>query len=532
MNGHDPTPTFEHRFHRARRRLRGRRVLRTTAKLLPWLQLTWLAVFLGQRFGLIALPAVQGAAAGLVTILVCGAARSFLRSPKGHDAALLLDRFLGTRELVTAAHEASAKHGHPFHRLTRERAAVALARAADAGLPPLTAWRRWRPAALGLVALFLLALLPPLRQQASASVHQGDPVVEATAKTLAEELAPLTEQAGGIDRPEALEALERLRQLVDEMQRGDLPTVEDALVALNQTEQALASLRDEMAVDGLDRLVEDMAAEPLGAELARAMTGEDRDALRETLRRMSKALSGAEARDAVAQRQVERLADRFEEMAERLEQQGLGELAAKLRELAEALRSGELERARELLESEGVAKACSAAGGQGEGDKLSQELADLLRLGRYLLGQEAPQKLAAEGGSGQGRGSGPRAGRGSTNREADRSYTTGDPLLRDRQSTRSADRNGQFEALYDSRLADGETSNDIRVLGQVGEAGEMMSETGRGLGVDGGVSLPLRPFAGATAGAPEGAMDLESVPLGYRDLVRGYFRRNDKEGDR
>ncbi len=523
--------TFERRFRRARRHLRWRSALHAAAKLLPWLELAWLVVFLLGRAGWSVVPGWV-AAASLAALLVAGVGLRLWRSPAGRDAALVLDRRLGTRELVTAATEGGAGGDHPFARLARRRAAAALTRPALIDALPFAGWRNWRPAILGGAAVILAFFLPLRPPGALVAAEAIDPVVEKTAETLAEELEPLAEEIADSQRPEAEEALERLQELIEEMQTGELETVDDALVAVTRLEQTFRELNESAGEQaGFDRLVEDLGSAPLSADLATAMTDGDRQALREALDRMGEALTGAEAREAAMERQMELLEERLGELARLLEQSGESELAAAVRELLEALEQGDFEKAREMLASEELAGACQAAGEQAAGERLGAQFAELLGLGRYLLGQ-TPAELGSRdgdgGGDGTGRGSGSHPGTETTHLET-RGYATGDPILRDRQTAETRDWQVEFEPMYGSQLERGE-GEDLRVSGRTGEAGELKSQVGRGLGVRGEGSLPLGAFAPPGALDPERAADLESVPLGYRDLVHRYFQRQQAPG--
>ncbi len=530
--------SFERRFRRALRHLKQRSALHAAARIVPWLELGWLAAFVLGRAGW-PIVSTPWAAAGLAAVLLAGVALRLWRAPAGRDAALVLDRGLGTRELVTAAHEAAGER-HPFARLARRRATVALTPPAVAAALPFVGWRGWRPAILGTAAV-VAALFLPVPPEGAAAARAIEPVVEETAETLARELEPLAEEVAESQRPEAEEALERLRQLIDEMQGGEIETVDDALVAVNRLEQTFRELSDEAAASGFEELVQGLGAEPLSADLATAMTEGDRQALRESLHRMGEALTGPEARSAALERQIEVLKERLSELAGLLEMSGESELAAAVRELLEALEQGDLEKAREMLESAEIAGACKAAGDRAGTESLKGQLAELLGLGRYLLGQ-GPAGLDSEGAGSQGSGSqgsrsqgsraatvrkldsrGPHPGTETTHLEAE-GYATGDPILRDRQTAETASWEVEFESMWQSRLERGE-GEDLKVSGRTGEAGELLSQAGRGLGMRGEGSLPLKPFAAAGAGDAERAADLESVPLGYRDLVRRYFQR-------
>jgi hypothetical protein len=519
----DRADTFDDTFHRAERRFRWRAALRAAALALPWLQAAWVAVYVLARFARadLSLPVVLTA---LTVVLAAAVAWGVFRSPAGRDAALVLDRRLATRELLTTAYEAGAwqEGGSPLARLARQRASAALAASAVATALPLVAWRSWRPtwvSTVFVVAAFLLPLPAP-EAEATPTV---DPAVTRAAAELAQELAPLAEEVTELDRDEAVDALRHFQEVADAMRSGEIATTEAALVALSAMEQELAELREGAAQDSLGdseltELVRDLGSDPLSAEMARAMTAGDRAALRQALDRMAEAVDAGEARDAARQQELSRLAERLERLARHLDKRGEGELAETLRELAEALRTGDLKRASELLGSEEVALACEKGGRLSKGSNMATTLARLVDLGRFHLGQTPLQGPGAE------------AGRGSTNEEVE-GKKTGGPNLKNRQSDATSDRQGSFEALYDSRLRRAEDSLDLRVSGQVGEKGELLSEPGLALGTVGEGSLPLRPLPAGTAGADEQAVDLEDVPLGYRQLIRTYFDRQEQKED-
>ena len=100
-------------------------------------------------------------------------------------------------------------------------------------------------------------------------------------------------------------------------------------------------------------------------------------------------------------------------------------------------------------------------------------------------------------------------------------------MLRDRQSDSLSERSGVYEELYESHIVEAESWVDVQARGKLGESGEMLSETGRSLGVAGDAELPPGSFSTAAPGAEQRAAELERVPLGYRDLVRRYFTRDE-----
>jgi predicted transcriptional regulator len=341
-----------------------------------------------------------------------------------------------------------------------------------------------------------------------------------------EELRGRLEEEG---RPESADLMERLDTLADEMQRGEVTSLEEALAALDRMETQTAALgrdAEEMGRStGFEEILKELAEDPFTREMSSALASGERRALRRALERMAGAMTGDQARDLLQGRMLERLASRLMEMSRMLRMAGESELASILKEAAEALRAGDLDRARELLQSPALLEALEAAAGQGGGpqSQMARDLSNLIQHARYMLGMGSLKPLEKPGQCEHG-GGGPWPGKGSTNEQAG-GYITEDPLMRDRQSNETSGMTGDWEALYDSQVLEAESWEDVQASGKVGPSGEVMSEVGRSLGTRGEATLPLRPLAAPAAGRAEGAADLERVPPGYRDMVRRYFQR-------
>lgn len=393
--------------------------------------------------------------------------------------------------------------------------------------------RRWLATGLGLLALLPASLVPgPPEAAASPPV----PELAAAGETLERQLDALAEEGlpfGDGDEGDA--PFEQLRDLAANLQQGTISDKKQALLALEQIEQAveasrLASNRDAdraLPSQGLAPVLEELSADPYGARMAEALREGDAEALRESLRRLAEALPpdrmAAEARE----QELRDLADRLGDLAERMRMMGLTEEAAALDELAEAIRSGDMERARELIEqlaAEGG--ACRRMAASADEAQAAQEMLEAVNLARYMLGLGEPRKLAQRQGEEPGDGpTGPHPGTSSTNEEGG-SYRTGERVVRDRRSDELSERSGMYEELYDSHIIEAESWVDAKARGRLGESGEMFSETGRSLGVDTDAKLPAGSFSDAAPGAEQRAAELERVPLGYRDLVRRYFTRD------
>ena len=98
-------------------------------------------------------------------------------------------------------------------------------------------------------------------------------------------------------------------------------------------------------------------------------------------------------------------------------------------------------------------------------------------------------------------------------------------MTRDRNTAETSDRTEEYEAIYNSKIVEAESWEDVQARGLLGEGGEVGTEIGLSLGVRGEATLPLQPLDAAVPGAAEGASEMERVPPGYREIVRRYFTR-------
>jgi hypothetical protein len=511
-----------------RRRLIARAALRGLARGLPWVLLGCAPLVLASSLAGVPGGAWVDAAPPALVVLIAAAAwlLAFRRALRPAEVALVLDRRLGTGELLIAAYEAGPDTPRPLEREARSRAEAVLAATRPRDVVAVTRPAAWRPALLGGLLVTLASVLPPAAEVARPIDARERKQLAAIGETLSPKAEEISQRLADFDAAELSESMERFESLVSELRMGRMETAEEALFDLAEIDRMLATRRvsptePSLGSSEVDEALGELVGDPFTNELGMAMQSGDATRLREAVRATAAALAGADLRREDHAERIDRLARTFEALAAALAEAGLADESEVLRDLAEALRTGDLDRARALLESSIAYGACSAFG---ERRELERELVDAISLARYLLGG-APLPLGSSpGGSGDGRG-GPGPGSSSTN-EAAMPYDTGDPLLRDRQSAQASSRRGTYEALYESHIVEAESWVDVQARGGPGSGGPFLSETGRSAGVVTDVRQPLWVFAAAARGAPERAAELERVPLGYRDVVRRYFTRD------
>lgn len=528
---------FVRLFRSRRRRLWLRGLCRSTLTAAPWLALISGGVLLwADRQGWFSATPQSAFAAMTLSVVPAAALFAALHRPRPARAALELDRELEGREVVLCAWEVTLAQRRgfdsPLGRRAQERAMALLqqetVRKQLAILEPSTL----RPAVLALALLFLVPLLPLPRVGLGgleAGSPRPEPRITAAGEVLLEQIAALDERLDLASEDEELIESLRLDQLAEALRSGELSTLEEALLAVEEVENAKVE-----ATSGSDsslfELVEEMRQEPHLGEFADALSTGQTKALRKALRQLQQAIDPEQWSRQQSASERSRAADRLQQVAAALEQAGRAEEAAALRELATALRAGDMERAEALLESMELSQALEAASELVAAGELSRELDELLELTRFLLSGAQPPGLTEECRSGsclgQGQngdqGPGPFPGRGSTNREGP-SFAAGDPILRQRQSSQTTSDQGEYERLHPSRMAVASEMEDVRGSGLMSEQGRMLSAVERGPGLAGASAQPSLVAGTVASGDQEAAADLERVPLGFRELVRQYF---------
>lgn len=521
----DDELAVERLLDRLVRRLQLSQALRVAFRLLPVLLLGLLVrEILARRASLPSGSFAAAAAGGLFVLVVSSVIGAFLGVAGRPAVALLLDRRLGTRELLSAAVDAGPGASHPLKREARRRAVALLGSSEARRAFPLVRRAELGRAAWPLPLLFLVPLVPAVPTGRAGSDPPVPRAVTEAGRYLAREADALQAR---LDRQGRAE-LARLKELARRMERGEVGSRVEALAALERLERSASRGRGPESAGAaapLRAALASLARDPPGADLARGLTGASGEELRRALQRTASTLEKPPWADRA--RDLGRLAERLDAVASELERLGEAEAARALRELAGALRRGDVRRARELLASAGVAQACREAGARCDGTAgASRELAELVNAARYLLGDGNPPRLQQqtarrEDDPSANRRAGPYAGIGSTNEEGP-GYRTGSPVLRDRQSDETSGKTGAWEARYPSEGAKAARWEDVQAKGTLGSEGELVSQPSLALGVAG--TATVSPGRGRAApGAPERAGELERVPIGYRDLVRKYF---------
>ncbi len=507
------------------RRLQVSQALRVAFRLFPVLLLGLLArELLVRRTSLPSGSFAAAVAGGLLVLVVSSAIGAFLGAAGRPAVALLLDRRLGTRELLSAAVDAGPGASHPLQREARRRSVELLGSVEARRAFPLVRKAELGRAVWPLPLLLLVPLVPAVPAGRAGSGKPAPRAVTEAGRYLAREADALQARLDRHGRGE----LALLKQLARRMERGEVGSRIEALAALERVERSASRGRGPEGEGGVAPLrvaLASLARDPLGADLARGMGETSGEELRRALERTASILEKPPWSDRA--RDLGRLAGRLDAVASELERLGEVGAARALRELAGALRRGDVRTARELLATARLAEACREAGARCDGTaRASRELAELVNAARYLLGDGNPPRLQTrtarrEDDPSANRSAGPHAGIGSTNEEGP-GYRTGSPVLRDRQSRETSVKTGAWEARYPSEIGKAARWEDVQARGTPGSEGELVSQPSLALGVAG--KATVSPGRGsAVPGAPERAGELERVPIGYRDVVRKYF---------
>lgn len=366
-----------------------------------------------------------------------------------------------------------------------------------------------------------------LTRRAARAAQAGDE------QALEQELAALAEAfSEGVQFEEReIERLSvRLREAAEELRESSHQELADRLDELAEAlesgdlEQA-GQLFEELLESGLlDEAANDAAA---GEALADAQA-----LLQQALAQLGKARP-----DQLAPDPAEVAAEMLLTQAEKLEEAGAEELAEQLREIAEALEAGDLERAEQLTEELLASGQCRKPTGSEEGDEAAAQAETILA--EVLAGiRGAREGEAGAGGSGGQSGrmawSGRRTrtgnpiidkdwGTGSTNEASPNQPVGSSGNQSDRQSKETSDWVEAYEALYESTRLDDAKGRSTRVGGLIGEGEHVAVPVWTTAGGPGDSQLPLLQLPPSYEQASEEALASETIPAGYRDSVRRYF---------
>jgi hypothetical protein len=442
---------------------------------------------------------------------------SLLSGIDNKATALVLDHRLGLKEVMTTALEAGPRTNHPLLIEVRSRAATELRSGRYCQAFRITSVRAWYAALCATLLLASITFVPPFQPLAKETARTDVKTAGQKIQAAASRVSPETKKT---------DAFKRLETLARKMKQGEIRSAEQAFIDLDRIEKALRRTprsspppEERKLFEALDSL----AKEPLARELVDALGSRDQEALHKAVEEMSKAFSATEAESLQQSKERERLTERLTEVAKALNDAGRPDLARVFQKLATALKKGKVDEVKQFLASlefkQATGELSQMCSGGAEAKSLAQA-AELLQLARHILGAGPPLPLQTA--------AGPLPGVGSTNLKGE-TYKSGDPVLRERQSSSRSLRTGEFESLYASEFQKAERWQNLKVEGKTLEEGETLREEVRGQGEKSTARTRLGAAPGSLPAGVERASDLEKVPAGYRDLVKRYFDQGDKK---
>lgn len=412
-------------------------------------------------------------------------------------------------------------------------------------LPIKTRWLEW----LGVIVLGGLlagAILYPNPQE--RLIQQQVEIEQAVAEEL-ERLEVLREEideAATLTVEEEQQILEVLDEAIETLSQDDV-SQEEAVAALESAEQELRDLSEEFAESRQEALEEaseafsDSPADEVGEALAEGSTLE-----------AAEALDNIDV-DSLSAEEQQELAESLEAAAEELAESN-PELAESLEEAAEALREGDAAAAEEALGEAAEQLEEQANPNVEEVEEFADELGEggeqVGEAGRGQRNQEGGQpgegdgtqpgengiqQVQPQGGQGQGSGQEfgpngqPQGSGGSGRGEAD-GPAQGGP--EGEMGTDNGPGDGglqEFEGIYQPQRIGGEGGPEVDVPGDPGAGAPTGVEGDFAENPDGETTVPYDEVFSDYEGTANEALDTGYVPLGLRDLVRGYFGRLDPE---
>lgn len=327
----------------------------------------------------------------------------------------------------------------------------------------------------------------------------------------------LREAAGELRESSHQELADRLEQLADALDAGDL----------------------EQAGDLFEQLLESGLLEEAGNDAAANEALDDAQAL------LQQALAqlGRARPDQLAPDPAEEAAAALKTQADALEKAGADELAEELREIAETLEAHDLVRAEQLTEEVLTSGQCRNPTGSEAGDRAARE-AEVV-LAEVLAGIRQAREGGAGGGAGgkagrmawsgkRTRGGSPMIakdwGTGSTNEAGSNRPMGSSGNQSDRQSKETSDWVEAYEALYASTRLEDAQGRSTRVGGLIGEGEHVAVPVWTTAGGPGDAQLPLVTLPPSYEQASEEALARETIPAGYVESVRRYFESLSGDG--
>jgi hypothetical protein len=511
-----PTPALDRVVARARRRMRLNRALAVAG---PAMLVAGAAAALWLVVGrFVLLPDVDVAvlvgAVLLAAVAVLAAAAT--RIPDTW-AAWAADRWLGTHDAFATAVEL---RGAASPLATRQAVAAENRAAEFDGWPDGPVVPR-RPLALGVGALLVAAGLA-VAPNPQDDVRERRAAEEALVTDEAERLRDQAEQLREAGDPEQEALADRLESLADDLEQGDLEDAIDELAdARAELEELLA---DDLAGQrtALSGLRQELTREPLA----------DGDSVRQQLDRLAdEAGAGEHAGD-------EELADRLDQLADAL-RSGQPDVAESLADAADAIRSGDDAAAEEALDD--ASGAVGDALDQLLDDEATQDAAGGLDEAQDRLGEaqeqldrgETPDALQPPGDGQPDDGASPGDGTGQGQQPGDGTGQGQQPG--DGQGQQPGDGTGQGQQPGDGQ-GQGQQPGQQPGQGQ----GQGTGQGGQGGGGGGGNPTGSQGQGGPNTGGgtpnagtpgeldletvydpPSGTIDGEDVNLGGTDSGRG-----------
>jgi len=505
------------------------------------------------------LTTVVGGLAGLGVLAAILAVWLWRRSHA--QMARRYDVVFGLRErLSTALELADGRLAEESPALTRHLFDQAISAAkgvhpAD-GLPFQLDWRWW-VGALIMSALVAMAVLIPNPQD--AALAQQAEVDQAIAHSIAD-LEQLKTQARSdplLPEAEKTAVISALDEAIQTLSQPGV-TQEEALAALDATEQKLQdrsaqfAARQQDALQAASGLFSDTAAK----DAAEALANGDFAAAAEALKNLDL--------DNLTDAQKQELAQALGDAAAALEGTN-PQLAQQLGEAAEALQNGDTAGAEEALGEAGDQIAQQGQQGQQAGQQPGQQAGQPGQQGQQGQGSgnpvqqyangvgqsgqgvakagknpkrpdqanqpgqggvgQAPNFQPGQGGQGQGQQPGQQSGGGSGRGEGD-----GQPdapgLSNGQLPTDNGPGDGgefSFEDIFSPQRVGGEGGEQVGITGNPDAGLPTGAEGDFAANPSGQANVPYNQVYGDYAGVVNQALDSGVIPLGLKDLIKGYF---------
>jgi hypothetical protein len=397
------------------------------------------------------------------------------------------------------------------------------------GLPFHVNWREWALIPLIALGVGLAVWLPNPQDDV---LRQRSEVKEAIAQEL-EELEVIREETledAALTAEERAALIEALDEAIETLEQSGV-SQEEALAALDAAEQELRDLSAQFAEQRQEALA--------------AASGQFDSS---TLDDMAQALeegSPLQAAEALSDLDLSTLsAEELADLAESLQSAADAlagsnpELADALSDAAEAIESGDLDAAQDALgeAAEQMAEAGSGSTqevdeladqvGEGQGDLADAGKDDVPQPGQGGMGQVQPGE-GGQGGNQPGQGPGSSgAGRGAFEGETPGGQA-GDQMPTDNDPGDGGE--VPYDDIYDPRRVGGEGGEQVDIPGDPGAGQPTGVEGNFAENPAGESSVPYNEVYSDYEGAVNEALESGYVPLGLRDVIRGYFSRLDPE---